>query len=317
MNTDATTAAGRPASDPLLMEPAVSRPSDALSSAADATREVLPPFFPASFGTSPPLPRSAEYAPPGDVARGAEEEAESLPGWMVPEDDAHGSIESGAAGAALPVPESAENVLGTLDELNVLDVIRDTPPETPAAIGSDAAATDLAWLDAVEWEETTAPDAASPIHPDDPGGESGVQADSAGGTERADAEALPFWMTSTQESPSDAAEDAPSGGATMLAEPADDSNAPEITAFLAPDEVDEIPPPSEVAGAPTPREEGLAAAPVGDALHEVADRLERIAASLRERSVAELLAANAEDPLELLLTGFALGYSSRPQNPGS
>jgi hypothetical protein len=55
--------------------------------------------------------------------------------------------------------------------------------------------------------------------------------------------------------------------------------------------------------------------------HEVADRLENIAGSLRRRSSGEAGAATGEtDPLELLLTGFVLGYVARqgrePTPPG-
>jgi hypothetical protein len=52
--------------------------------------------------------------------------------------------------------------------------------------------------------------------------------------------------------------------------------------------------------------------PLAAGLVEVAERLEGVAASLRGRSVAELLADGADrDPLELLLTGFVLGHASR------
>ena len=49
-------------------------------------------------------------------------------------------------------------------------------------------------------------------------------------------------------------------------------------------------------------------------LGEVAERLESIARSLRERTPAEVLAGprgGAADPLELLVTGFVLGYLQR------
>jgi hypothetical protein len=57
------------------------------------------------------------------------------------------------------------------------------------------------------------------------------------------------------------------------------------------------------------------------AFHEVADRLENIAGSLRRRSAGDAGAATgATDPLELLLTGFVLGYVARqgtePTPPG-
>jgi len=49
--------------------------------------------------------------------------------------------------------------------------------------------------------------------------------------------------------------------------------------------------------------------------HEVADRLENIAGSLRRRSSGEALTTSrGTDPLELLLTGFVLGYIARQGN---
>ncbi|MBA2245419.1 MAG: hypothetical protein H0W11_10710 [Gemmatimonadetes bacterium] len=57
-----------------------------------------------------------------------------------------------------------------------------------------------------------------------------------------------------------------------------------------------------------------APAPARDAaLGRVAERLERIAGALRRRSSEELLArlesAEEADPLDLLITGYALGYA--------
>lgn len=56
------------------------------------------------------------------------------------------------------------------------------------------------------------------------------------------------------------------------------------------------------------------AAPAHDAaLGRVAERIERIAATLRRGSSEELLArlesAEEADPLDLLITGYALGYA--------
>lgn len=53
-------------------------------------------------------------------------------------------------------------------------------------------------------------------------------------------------------------------------------------------------------------------------LEEVAERLEAIASSLRDRSPRELLgtwgeAAGEADPLEVLITGYALGFSQARQ----
>lgn len=47
------------------------------------------------------------------------------------------------------------------------------------------------------------------------------------------------------------------------------------------------------------------------ALEDVAARLEQIARSLRERNPAELL-ATADDPLQLLIAGYAMGLAARP-----
>lgn len=51
----------------------------------------------------------------------------------------------------------------------------------------------------------------------------------------------------------------------------------------------------------------VTAPPTNPALIEVAERLERIAASLRSGTVAE--AVEEGDPLRLLITGYALGYA--------
>lgn len=75
--------------------------------------------------------------------------------------------------------------------------------------------------------------------------------------------------------------------------------------------------------APTPASEFAApeAAPAaepgaGPVIDQVASRLEEIARSLRTKSPAELLSRAGEgvaDPLELLITGFVLGYSQKPR----
>jgi hypothetical protein len=52
---------------------------------------------------------------------------------------------------------------------------------------------------------------------------------------------------------------------------------------------------------------------LAEPLHDLADRLERIAGRLRSRATGEPeAAAGPPDPLELLLTGFVLGYISQP-----
>ena len=63
---------------------------------------------------------------------------------------------------------------------------------------------------------------------------------------------------------------------------------------------------------------------VVDGLQEVAERLERIARVMRNGNTADLLASSSReaDPLELLITGYALGYMqgqkrTRPVDPPS
>lgn len=51
-------------------------------------------------------------------------------------------------------------------------------------------------------------------------------------------------------------------------------------------------------------------------LHDVAARLEEIAASLRTRTPAELL-SGASDPLEIMIAGYVLGYTRGATGPGS
>lgn len=48
-------------------------------------------------------------------------------------------------------------------------------------------------------------------------------------------------------------------------------------------------------------------------LQDVADRLERIARSLRDRHPAQLFDESGADPLQLLITGYALGFSEAMQ----
>lgn len=65
-------------------------------------------------------------------------------------------------------------------------------------------------------------------------------------------------------------------------------------------------------GDPDAEAEPTAAAPAHSApvlLDEVAARLEQIARTLRERRPAEIFAEGAADPLEVLITGYALGYT--------
>ena len=63
---------------------------------------------------------------------------------------------------------------------------------------------------------------------------------------------------------------------------------------------------------------------VAEGLQEVAERLERIARVMRHGNAADLLASSSReaDPLELLITGYALGYMQgqkrkRPVDPPS
>lgn len=71
--------------------------------------------------------------------------------------------------------------------------------------------------------------------------------------------------------------------------------------------------PEREAAPPAPRaEQALAEAmslEEGPALQEVAGRLERIASALREGRPIELFSAGSSDPLEVLIAGYALGYS--------
>jgi hypothetical protein len=55
----------------------------------------------------------------------------------------------------------------------------------------------------------------------------------------------------------------------------------------------------------------------GEALEEVAGRLERIALALREGRPIELFASGATDPLEVLVAGYALGYSEAFRRVGA
>lgn len=71
--------------------------------------------------------------------------------------------------------------------------------------------------------------------------------------------------------------------------------------------------PGRESAAPAPRPEAALAEAMsleeGPALQEVAGRLERIAGALREGRPIELFSSGSSDPLEVLIAGYALGYS--------
>lgn len=54
-------------------------------------------------------------------------------------------------------------------------------------------------------------------------------------------------------------------------------------------------------------------APVDPAMEELAARLERLAAALRNRGIAAIAGVTSTDSLALLVAGFALGTMQRPR----
>jgi hypothetical protein len=72
----------------------------------------------------------------------------------------------------------------------------------------------------------------------------------------------------------------------------------------------------EPAGAGDAPSDPAAAEGYASAMGEVAERLERIAASLRSRRPADLVAGGS-DPLELLVAGFVLGYAQGSRRRGA
>jgi len=272
--------------------PALSRPSQGASDSGAAAP--LPPFAPfarpqasAHTGTAAPSPSGveereaiAEDAAPFTPA--AIETDEDV--WM-PWEEPDATLQAGA--------EPAVTGSEVADDLPWLDVepVEPAPPAGEAADAEELPAW-LSWDDAVEEVPTLT-----------------AAVDSGEGLQGADA---PFSFGAEPEPV--AGEAGPYGdGAVEVAEVASDDGAGEAGAemedFYA---VEENAAAEAALYAPAPEVEHPEAVvgPAVEALAEVADRLERIARSLRERP-ADVLAGGdgAADPLELLITGFALGYA--------
>ncbi len=218
----------------------------------------------------------------------------------------------------------------------------DAAPFTPAAIEAD----EDTWM---PWEdpEASGQAGAEPVSADDTEDDlpwlvpEAVEEASPAVEAAADAEELPTWLSwddAVEEADAPAAVDAGADSYAAAApfslatEPESIDGEPEVYAGVA-DAVEEVAswngaeePAAEMEHfyaveenaaaeaalyAPAPEvEHPEAVGPGVGALAEVADRLERIAQSLRERP-GDVLAGGdgAADPLELLITGFALGYA--------
>lgn len=272
MNSDSTPPPATPPADRFPLGPALSQPAAPRPQPTADAAPFLPPFF--AGGTR-------------DSGAGAERGADDPSGVPPLEEEAFLPPASAAAGAepAPAVPEA----------------------EPPTA--------DLGWLDEIDWTEATAPSAAAtpappPTASADPVAEAAPPSPESGYAD------LPDWMTWVEEEPPVAVPGAPATGADAVTDepPIQDIRSllpePEEAAAVAPQEpsgpVEPLPVEPQPAGATAATDDGAASA-----LAEVADRLEAIAARLRQRTPEALLAEGAStDPLELLLTGFALGYAS-------
>lgn len=267
--------------------PALSRPPAPPPAAEPAAPGALPPFAP--FSRPAPIPQDAAPEAPAEEPRAAAEgmpwesavepagaeESEDLP-WLssAPEDEpaATPAMEGAAeAPAEEELPEWLSWVDGGDDALTAETPAGLAPAEVeaPALPLEDFLAAD----DDAAAEEAVASAGAEPWAAwQEPGEEN------EGAAAEEESEALP-WL----EEPSDAREPF----AEAQAEVEEESEAE-----AAP------------GGAAVP-DEALRAA-----LDGVADRLERIASALRERPAELLAGTSAErDPLELLVTGFVLGYA--------
>jgi hypothetical protein len=310
--------------------PAVSRPLDA-GDAAPAAAAPLPPFAP--FARPEPAPEAlvpaAEeaatvvdeyaYAPaPGaedaPVAPGGDAADEPWAVWdAAPEEAAPAAETQPADEQPTEEPWASWEAQPATDEAPAPAASFDAPAAAPAD--------DLPWLTVADDEQ-----AAVPITAEEPS------------SPPVEDEEMPAWMTwgggDEAEASAPVAEE-PFGAAAEPAaeeEPVVGEEAWSVE-FATEEAVNEGAPAVDdaVAGmedfyagaenaaaeealyAPSVEAEAepASALPAGaaEALGEVADRLERIARALRERPQEVLAGGDGADPLELLVTGFALGYA--------
>jgi hypothetical protein len=194
---------------------------------------------------------------------------------------------------------------------------------------------DQAWLDALDWlpeagddeptaaAETLVSETDTADAPDEAAGSTASDIDAAA--------TMPSWMAWIEEDTDPTSDEA---AVVDIAELLEDREDPPEAAQAEPDlqelvkqvveDEESFPLVSAVAEATS----GLAVpespmpAPFEGVFDEVADRLENIAGSLRRRSSGDAQpSTGATDPLELLLTGFVLGYVARqggdPRRPPS
>lgn len=303
--------------------PALSRPSPAPSDAG-AGAAPLPPFAPFARPAAEPAGEiaeiEAEVAPFTPAATEAQDEA-----WMPWEStgdaaDTHAEAPAAAqddtedlpwlvAEPAAPAGEAPAEVdagSGDLPGWMSWDDAEEGAPERGEESAAEPAVADAYSFETESFAEETfdvtalggAPVDAEPFA-------QVAESPSFGGEPDAWAAAAPAHVSEAEAAPGvgaappeDAAEEEPA--AAMEDYCAGEQNAAAEEAMYAPF-VEE----SDSASA------GAAALPAGsaDALAEVADRLEGIARALRERPGEVLAGGRGADPLELLITGFALGYA--------
>jgi hypothetical protein len=194
--------------------------------------------------------------------------------------------------------------------------IGEAPPLGGPESSTAAAVSDRAWLDTLDWDDVIAPvEAAEDREPPE------VEAVADFG------ESDPAVAASGDEA---ATADEPDASADPMLEEVERS-ADEVVAGASLEEIaGQVATSAEgtsviagIAEASASLTDSGAAMPEAFAgvFHEVADRLDNISASLRRRSAGEPLSASGKsDPLELLLTGFVLGYIAKqgnePRQPG-
>jgi hypothetical protein len=291
-----------------------------VAAASYAEPEAEAPHGPSSEETGFTGPLGAALPPvEADVSAGRVEPAASDRAWLDTLDwDGDLLIE---APAAAPEQDDAAEV-GSAAEEGIV-------PEAAAPVEQDADRSEPAWLEA----EPELAEALTDYAPDERTHEEGA-AENDGEPDAVDiAELLvtPDHGAAGEAGaePMDVAEDESPGDLRRTPAPAgEERSADESSADESGVDAKGAEPPAAVephaaaaaAAAIAEASAGLAKAPnampeaFAGVFDEVADRLDNIADSMRRRSRGDAAAGRSSDPLELLLTGFVLGYVARQGN---
>jgi hypothetical protein len=299
------TPAESPRAEPVVTEP--QEPWDIESSVGLGAGEPAEPVeLPDSRGWARPAP--AAFAPP------SVEEPEEVPEWL-------NWLDTGEAGrdAAAESSEVADAEAAPIDAIIEPERFEGEEPPFLEPVGEADAGVATAWPDTTLQESQ--PEAAWVYD-----AEASTAADELEGSETISEEAWDAALLSTDDAEGEPfdAEPGEYGGAASEPVDADSSDhaADDVAAVATGAGIADIDGIADVGSEPTPfveavtEDSGVAPSAGADdvgapdvALLTVAERLERIATTLRQSSPAELLGRRDADPLELLIIGFALGYS--------